>query len=206
RLPPGSDLYRATVGSRYVMLWAGRDFEGAIRAARSDTAATWDDANNVALPRELSLAWALEAAGRPDSAREAYAAVRARMQEALAGRPDEPDLHLGLAFADAGLGLKEEAVREGRRAADLMPPERDRVTGPAYLAWLANLYVRVGQKEQAIQLLGRLLDMPAGGIVSPALLRLDPVWDPIRDEPGFRALLVDRAPVPVSGAEASQAP
>ncbi|HKK08772.1 MAG TPA: hypothetical protein VKA44_07805, partial [Gemmatimonadota bacterium] len=93
RLQPGSDLYRATVGVRFQVLWLDRDYEAAIRAARSDTASSWDDANNVALPRALRVGWALEAAGRPDSARQVYAAVRSRMQQALAGRPDEPDLH-----------------------------------------------------------------------------------------------------------------
>ncbi|HKK08771.1 MAG TPA: tetratricopeptide repeat protein, partial [Gemmatimonadota bacterium] len=206
RLQPGSDRYRAAVSGREYVQWLDRDFDAAIRTTRSDTAADWADPNNIVLPRELQLGWAYQAAGQTDAAREVYAAVRARMRTELARRPDVPDLHLGLAFAEAGLGMKDEAVRDGRRAAEMMPPGRDAVTGPGYLCYLAQVYVRVGRKEPALQLLRRLVDLPAGGIVSPAILRTDPVWDPIRDEPGFRALLADRRPVPIAGADAAEAP
>ncbi|HKK08724.1 MAG TPA: tetratricopeptide repeat protein, partial [Gemmatimonadota bacterium] len=206
KLEPGSDRYRAAAGGRYYLQWLERDFDAAIRTARSDTAADWADPNNIVLPRELQLGWAYEAAGQTDAARKSYEAVRSRMRKELARRPDIPDLHLGLAFAEAGLGMKDEAVRDGRHAAEMMPPEHDQVTGPGYLCWLAQLYVRVGRNEPALELLRRLVDLPAGGIVSPAILRTDPVWDPIRDDPGFRALLVERGPVLVSDAAASEAP
>jgi serine/threonine-protein kinase len=104
-------------------------------------------------------------------------------------RPEDPDLHLALGFAYAGLGQKAEAVAEGERAVALMPVTKDVLTGADMLACQAQLYMRVGQHDQAIALLDRVLSMPTGGILSGASLRLDPIWDPLRDEPGFKALL-----------------
>ena len=97
---------------------------------------------------------------------------------------------MALGFAYAGLGRKPEAIAEGKRAVALMPVTRDALTGPDMLAWQAQLYVRVGQPDQAIALLGRVLSLPTGVIMSSAMLRLDPVWDPLRDDPRFKALLL----------------
>jgi TolB-like protein/Flp pilus assembly protein TadD len=168
--------------------WFSRDFHGAIQAARSGTASDWADGDNVALPRQLWLAWAYQAAGEEARAREAYAAVRSRMVSVLERRPDDPDPRIALAFADAGLGRKEEAVREGRDAVDRMPPSRDMVTGPDYLDYLARIYVRVGENQRAIEVLRQVMKLPAGFSESPANLRLDPMWDPIRQDPGFQEL------------------
>jgi TolB-like protein len=189
KIEPGTDRYAAYVHGIYRLGWYSRDFAAAIRAARSDTASDWVDANNVSLPRQLYLAWAYQAAGKDALAREAYTAVRSRMESALASRPDDPDPQLGLAFADAGLGRKEEALREGRDAADRMPPSRDMITGPDYLFYLAQLYVRVGENQQAVALLQKLVTLSDADLVSPALLRLNPVWDPIRHDPGFQELV-----------------
>ena len=70
-----------------------------------------------------------------------------------------------------------------------MPVAEDALTGADMLAHQAQLYVRVGQPEQAIDLIGRVLSMPAGGILTSAVLRIDPIWDPLRDDPRFKALL-----------------
>lgn len=125
-------------------------------------------------------------------------AVASRARSALGAHPDEPELHLALGFAEAGLGHAEEAASEGRRAVELMPVQRDAVTGPGYLTYLARLYAQVGEKRQAIDLLDNLLTMASGAMLSPARLRLDPFWDPLRKEPAFQELLRERGPVPTS--------
>jgi serine/threonine-protein kinase len=71
-----------------------------------------------------------------------------------------------------------------------MPVAEDALTGADMLAHQAQLYVRVGQPDKAIALIGRVLSMPTGMILSSALLRLDPIWDPLRDDPRFKALLL----------------
>jgi len=169
--------------------WWSRDYAAAIEKARSDASDGWSDQSNVVLPRRLYLAWAQEAAGDTAGAKVSYAAVRSALAAAVAGRPDDAELHLGLGFALAGLGLGDEAAAEGRRAAGLMPTSRDAFSGTAYMSWLARLYVRVGRTGQALELLRSLLERPAGLDISPALLRLDPNWDPLRKEPAFQALL-----------------
>jgi serine/threonine-protein kinase len=167
-----------------------RDYAGAIKLIEADKADDWDDTDGIVMPRRLYLAWALQAAGDAAKATAAYTEVAARERTALFDRPDDADLHLALGFAYAGLGRKAEAVAEGERAVVLMPVSKDALTGPDMLAWQAQLYVRVGQPDQAIALIGRVLSMPTGNIQSSAMLRLDPVWDPLRDNPRFKALLL----------------
>jgi len=190
-LVPGSDAYASNIMAMYGEHWWTRDYAGAIKVIEADKADDWVDADNIVLPRHLYLAWALQAAGGDTAkATAAYAEVAARVRAALVERPDDADLHLALGFAYAGLGRKLEAVAEGERAVVLMPVSKDALTGPDMLAWQAQLYVRVGQPDQAIALLGRVLSMPNGDPLSSALLRLDPVWDPLRDDPRFKALLL----------------
>jgi TolB-like protein/tetratricopeptide (TPR) repeat protein len=192
-LTPGANDYQGNASSFYLLAWLKRDYAAAARAAESDTANDWaDQNNNVVLPRRLHLAWAYEAHGDKDKANALYTELRQEIQATLQSRPDDPDLHLALGFAAAGLGLREEAIREGRRCVELVPPSRDRLSGPGYGAWFAKLLVRAGERDQAIEILRKLMADPyGGGAVSPALLGLDPVWDPLRSDPRFVKLLTD---------------
>ena len=189
-LVPGSDAYAANIMALYGERWWMRDYAGAIKVIEAGKADDWGDSDGIVMPRRLYLAWALQAAGDAAKATAAYTEVAARERTALIDRPDDADLHLALGFAYAGLGQKTEAVAEGERAVVLMPVSKDALTGPDMLAWQAQLYVRVGQPDQAIALIGRVLSMPTGNIESSAMLRLDPVWDPLRDDPRFKALLL----------------
>ncbi|OOG60311.1 winged helix-turn-helix domain-containing protein [Rhodanobacter sp. C03] len=189
-LAPGSDAYTSNIMTMYFERWLTRDYAGAIKIVESDKADDWADPNNIVLPRRLYLAWALQAAGDTDKATATYTEVAARMRATLVERPDDADLHLALGFAYAGLGRKAEAVAEGERAVALMPVSKDALTGPDMLASQAQLYVRVGQPDQAIALIGRVLSITNGAPLSSALLRLDPDWDSLRDDPRFKALLL----------------
>jgi serine/threonine-protein kinase len=188
-LAPDSDVYAENASFFFQLDWWSRDYAAAAKVAKADEAADWTDQSNVALPRGLYLAWAYQAAGDSAKANQLYVELRAQAQAALQQRPDDADLHLTLGFTAAGLGMADEAEREGRQATSLMPVSRDAVTGPAYLGWLAQLDVRVGKNNQAIDLLQQLLAMPAGHVITPAFLQLDPIWDPLRKDPRFQALL-----------------
>jgi tetratricopeptide (TPR) repeat protein len=191
-LTAGSDDYSGNALSFFLLGWWSRDYPAAVKTAETDTATNWTGQSNETLPRHLYLAWAYQASGDNIKAQPLYAEVRTQMQAALQQRPDDPDLHLALGFAAAGLGLKDEAIREGRKATTLMPVSRDAYSGPSYLGYLAQLFVRLGENDQALDTLRQLLAMPSSGVaISPALLKLDPVWDPIRKDPRFQKLIAD---------------
>jgi hypothetical protein len=80
-------------------------------------------------------------------------------------------------------------VREGLKAVELLPVSADAFEGPVYLEQLAEIEARVGNTDEALSLIRQLLDMSAGYVMSPALLKLNPAWDPIRDRPDFKQLL-----------------
>ena len=191
-LTAGSDDYSGNALSFFQLYWLSRDYPAAAKVAETDTAANWPGRSNESFPRQLHLAWAYNASGDSAKAQPLYAEVRTQMQAALPQRPDDADLHLALGFAAAGLGLKDEATREGRKAIDLMPMNRDALSAPGYLAFLAQLYVRAGENDQAIDTLRQVLALPSGGrAISSALLKLDPVWDPLRKDARFLKLIAD---------------
>src|SRR5262249_28436368 len=108
--------------------------------------------------------------------------------DALLQQPDRAELHLTLAFADAGLGLAEAARNEGRKATELLPPSRDALTGASMQMYLAQIFVRLGDIDAAFATLQPAPSLMNGVLLSSALLKLDPVWDPLRNDLRFGAL------------------
>jgi len=92
-----------------------------------------------------------------------------------------------LSWVYLALGRNAEALRVSREAADSIPVEKDALVGPSFQNGLAQIEARAGTPEEAIRRLRRLLSMP--GPVSIARLKIDPVWDPIRNRPDFQQLL-----------------
>jgi TolB-like protein/Tfp pilus assembly protein PilF len=188
-LEPGSDAYTGNLQSLFLVNWWSRNYAAALSAGHTSTDSDWSDQANVTLPRMLYVAWAYQASGDAAKATEAYSLVQKTVSAALMQQPDVADLHLALAFANAGLGLKDEAVREGKRGAELLPVSRDALTGSAMQVYLAQLYVRVGDNNSAFDLLRPALQHFSGQFLSSALLKLDPNWDPLRNDPRFAQLL-----------------
>ena len=91
-----------------------------------------------------------------------------------------------LALAHAGLGHRDEALRESRQGAESVPVAKDAFLGPALLEQLAAVEARFGQADEAVNLLGRLLTIP--GRLSPAALRIDPKFRPLHGDPRFERL------------------
>jgi TolB-like protein/Tfp pilus assembly protein PilF len=188
-LEPGSDAYTGNLASFYALHWWSRDYATALSAGHTSTDSDWSDQANIFLPRNLYLAWAHQAAGDAAKATESYSLVQKTASAALLQQPDVAELHLALAFANAGLGLKDEAIREGKRAGELLPVSRDALSGSSMQVWLAQLYVRVGDYDSAFDLLRPAMRQFSGQFFSPALLKLDPNWDPLRKNPRFEQLL-----------------
>jgi hypothetical protein len=86
------------------------------------------------------------------------------------------------------LGEKDAAIKEAERAITLRPSAKDAVDGPTFEENLASVEAMLGEKDRAIPRLERLLAIPYINCVTPALLRLDPKWDPLRGDPRFKKL------------------
>jgi TolB-like protein/Flp pilus assembly protein TadD len=92
-----------------------------------------------------------------------------------------------LGLINAALGREEEAVAYGRRAVELLPVSLDAYDGPVVETNLAVIYAQIGERDQAIEQLARLLKLPNGP--TPGTLRVEPEWDPLRNDPRFEKLI-----------------
>jgi TolB-like protein/Tfp pilus assembly protein PilF len=128
-------------------------------------------------------------AGEPEAAKslakEALPLLEARFTE----RPDDTFTMAELSWVYLALGRNADALRFSRQAADTISIEKDALAGPMFQIGLAQIEARAGAPEEAIKRLRRLLSIPAGGAASIAGLKMDPVWDPIRNRPDFQQLL-----------------
>ncbi|HZX92528.1 MAG TPA: hypothetical protein VFE67_17960 [Rudaea sp.] len=173
-----------------VAMWS-HEFDAALAALAGAPERIHTNPGHVLLATDLLRAQAFEAAGRTASAIAAYEAAARVLDRDSKLQPEEPSFHAFLGRAYAGIGRKEDAVREGRRAVELLSVKDDAFSGPFYLAELAKTYARLGAADEAIPLVRELLAMPAGLAVSVPVLKIDPAWDPIRRDPRFEALLVE---------------
>jgi len=115
-------------------------------------------------------------------------------------QPDNAFVAAALAVAYAMLDEKESALNEAQRAITLSPSNKDRLSGPAFEENLALVEMIIGENSRAISILTRLLQTVYGGWlyspapITPALLRLDPLWDPLRSDPAFQKLCEEKQP------------
>lgn len=144
-------------------------------------------------PLSLLRAQALALKGETGPARDAFLKAEQELQTLLDKPHELADAQSYLGLVYAGLGQKEAALKAGRAAVDLLPMSHDVIVGAFYLERLARVEAEVGETQSAIDHLEQLLSSSGGETVSVATLRIDPVWDPMRDDPRFKALLAKHA-------------
>ncbi len=141
------------------------------------------------------LGWAQEVAGDQHAAQESWRQARTELESFLKEQPGNYFLIGDLALTDAGLGDKTAALAMAERAIIANPIEKDAFSGPRPLEILARVAARMGEPDRAIAALQKLLSMPGQGALAenipltPALLRLDPMFDPLRNDPRFQKLV-----------------
>jgi TolB-like protein/Tfp pilus assembly protein PilF len=120
-------------------------------------------------------------------AREAMERARVFVEQQVRENPNDAGHHAQLGVIFAALGRKEDAIQEGKRATELLPESKDAFDGPAMTIALAQIYTWTGEIDLALQLIEHSLNTPAGITAPP--LKIDPVWDPLRKDPRFQALI-----------------
>jgi TolB-like protein/Flp pilus assembly protein TadD len=148
---------------------------------------------------QLKLAMAQRLAGDSAGAKVTAEQARNTLEPLYKNQPDNVVLTTLLSLAYAALGDKNSALKEAEHAITLMPSAKDRVSGPGLEENLARVEMIFGENSRAISTLARLLQTPYYNFfyspvtpLTPALLRLDPFWDPLRTDPAFQKLCEER--------------
>ncbi len=127
-----------------------------------------------------------------EKTRSAFTAARAEQEKIVEAQPYYGPALCVLGVIDAGLGRKDEALNEGRRAVELLPAEKDAINGPLMGAYLAMIAAWVGEKDLACEQLATITHAPSS--VSYGQLKLLPFWDPLRGDPRFEKIVASLAP------------
>ncbi len=191
-----------------------------LRFERSPEGIRWVQGRQARLPftagiergsKQVGVALAHHVAGDTASARTHAEEARNTLESLKKDQPDNAFVAAALAVAYAVLDEKDSALHEAQRAMMLSPTNQDRLSGPAFEENLALVEMIIGENDHAVAIFTRLLQTPYGGWlysptpITPALLRLDPLWDPLRTDPAFKKLYRGKGAMNVDSLQAPSA-
>jgi TolB-like protein/Flp pilus assembly protein TadD len=185
------DAIRSVADSWLICALAERD----ARSAESAVIALGENMfpnDAVLLDRDFCKGLIARMANDQSKARAAFSAARASQEKVVQGQPDYGPAFCVLGLIDAGLGRKEEALREGRRAIELLPVTKDSINGAHMIEYFAIIAAWVGEKNLACEQLAKVVQIP--GTLSYGQLKLQPYWDPLRGDPRFEKIVASLAP------------
>ncbi len=162
----------------------------ALAALSGDTLGT--GVGNVTFTRAFGEGLIARLRGDTAAARAAFTASRAEQEDLVRTQPDYAPALCALGLIDAGLGRREDALREGRRGVELLPVARDSLNGAAMIQFFAIICAWTGDKELALQQLAIVAQPPSQ--LTYGQLRLHPFWDPLRGDPRFEKIVASLAP------------
>ena len=172
---------------RWWLLILQRNFPEALAVAEKFPGETLIVETTAPVPKVLLKAIIHRLQGDKPKAQIEFEQARIVSENLLHEAPEDPARHAQHGLILAALGRKQEAIAEGKRAVELLPESQDAFDGPKITASLAEIYALTGESDEAFRLLDHLLQVP-NGLTVPTL-KLDPVWDPLRKDPRFQALI-----------------
>jgi serine/threonine-protein kinase len=179
------------ISARLVLALLQRNYHAAQEALDTPGLAEFDD-NGFFIPRE----WiqGIIARGLADNARanSAFLAARQRAASAAQQSPDDARALIVLGQIDAALGRKEDAIREGEHAVELLPTSKDAIKGGLIMQRLGRIYAQTGDVNRAVNFLEKVIRLPNG--LSYGILKLEEDWDPLRGDSRFEKIVQSLAP------------
>jgi tetratricopeptide (TPR) repeat protein len=148
---------------------------------------------NIPFPNSWCEGLVARLRGDEPAARTAFANARKELEQTVRNQPNYPEALCALGVVDAILGNKQDAIREGQLAVELMPVSKSAIEGALLIEYLAVIYTWTGDKDRAIERLNERAKLPVAGL-SYGHLRLNPLWDPLRGDPRFDAIIASLAP------------
>jgi TolB-like protein/cytochrome c-type biogenesis protein CcmH/NrfG len=186
-LLPNTGMFDMVIGTRSQTFVLARDFKAALKACDIGTVATTNEWQRLAAKTGIRVL-AGDVSGAHADAENAREPLEARLRE----HPQDFRALRALSWVYLALDRKTDAINIARRAVELLPLEKDAVLGSGNLAALAEIQAQAGVVKETVENLKKLLSIPAGETISIARLKIDPVWDPIRNDPAFQELLAGK--------------
>ena len=182
-IPPGTAADSEGMIGRAHLLTLQRKFQDAMALLKQLP----DDPVGDEKPKEYLEGALYSFVNDKEQAQSSFRRARLVLEKAIQEGSDDAMHHIMLALVLAGMGEKDAAIAEGRLAVALLPENQDALDGPKMTLGLAQIYAWTGENDSALKLLERSLITPAGVTVSS--LKLNPVWDPLRADTRFQALI-----------------